>query len=245
MAGMAGFIGSASPSKTVSTSDAVIAYPSNRCDLRCTSSLLGLQVVRRPKVPIGFRHDVAADDERDACDEGCASTDAEVELGERRVAVGKRVREHGQRERRHRVQEHDSVLQELAARARRFASRRTEAPGRTAASLPARTPSVPRRCTRPRGSRARNRRSWALRGAATRRVRRCRTSRRCRRLACIRAQGSRGYPFSPDRTAPSTSPGSPTSFSATCSNMVKCCALQLEGQAEIGACRLLDAKRRP
>ena len=55
MAGMTRFMGSASPATTVSTPEAIIAYPPKRCDLRHTSSLLRLQGVRRPKA--SFRSD--------------------------------------------------------------------------------------------------------------------------------------------------------------------------------------------
>ena len=72
MAGMTRFMGSASPATTVSTPEAIIAYPPKRCDLRHTSSLLRLQGVRRPKA--SFRSDfgmmLPADDEGDARDEG-------------------------------------------------------------------------------------------------------------------------------------------------------------------------------
>ena len=71
MAGMTKFMGSASPATTVSTPEAIIAYPPNAA---IAPHLVVAQAPGRAKaegfVSIGFRHDVAADDEGDARDEG-------------------------------------------------------------------------------------------------------------------------------------------------------------------------------
>ena len=115
MAGMTKFMGSASPATTVSTPEAIIAYPPKRCDLRHTSSLLRLQGVRRPKASFRSDFGMMLPQMTKAMP---ATRAAPLPTLRSSAANGEPLlesREHEQREHRHQGQEHDIGLQELVA----------------------------------------------------------------------------------------------------------------------------------